>query len=337
MGAKMKKVLVTGGAGFFGHHLIEHILKNTDWEIIVLDKLSYASSGFARLRDINVLDEKRLTVFTTDITRPIEVGLRKEIGEVDYIVHTAAETHVDNSIVYARPFAETNVLGTLEILELARTMDNLQQMIYFSTDEVFGPADEGVFHKEWDAYNSTNPYAATKASGEELCMAFANTHGIPILVSHTMNLFGERQHPEKFIPKIMSLVLRGKPVTIHADASKTKAGTRHYIHCRNVADAVLHLLNLPQFKRDKINIVGEREVSNLEMAQYVAGFMGMPLEYEMVDFHSQRPGHDLRYALDGSKLSKLGWRHPKSFEESLRKVIEWTLENRNWLDPSTYS
>ena len=323
------KLLVTGGAGFFGHHLVEHVLKHTDWNIVVVDKLTYAASGFDRLRDINAFDDKRVSIHTADFTKPLSEGIRKEIGHVDYIVHAGAETHVDNSIEDAGPFVRTNVLGTYEMLEYARTLD-LKQFVYFSTDEVFGPAPEGTFYKEYDRYNSTNPYAATKAGAEELCMAYSNTYGIPMLISHTMNLFGERQHPEKFIPKVIKKVLAGEMITIHADKTRTIPGSRHYIHCRNVADAVLFLLG-KQWRRDKINIVGEKEVDNLELARFIADVVGKPLTYELVDFHGSRPGHDLRYALDGTKLEGLGWKHPVDFYKSLEKTIIWTLENPKWL------
>ena len=328
-----KRILVTGSLGFIGHHFVNHILVNTDWDVVCLDALTYASEGFDRLRDINVFDDKRVNVVGADLARAVNGGVAKEIGEVDYIVHMAAETHVDNSIEDARPFVIANVLGTYNILEFARTQPILKQFIYFSTDEVFGPAPEGVHYKENDRYDSGNPYAATKAGGEELVMAYANTYNLPCIVTHTMNVFGERQHPEKYIPKVIKAVLNGDKVTIHANATKTKAGSRFWVHARNVASAILFLLNSSLENREKFNIVGEREVDNLKMAQMIAEALGMPLNYEMVDFHSQRPGHDLRYALDGTKMAQMGYRHPKNFETSLRKTIHWYLhpDNKRWL------
>ncbi len=325
------KILLTGRARFIGHHFVEHLLKNTDWEILILDRLNYASNGLERLRDINVFDEKRVFVFTADFTKPIEEGLQQEIGQVDYIVHMGAETHVDNSTLDPRKFVYANVVGTLEVLEFARRQQNLKKFIYFSTDEVFGPAPEGAAYKEWDRYNSGNPYAATKAGGEELCLAYANTYNLPITITHTMNVFGERQHPEKFIPKIIRLVLAGEPVTIHANKDKTKAGSRFWIHARNVAAAMVFLLNHQTKHGDKYNIVGEKEVDNLVMARQIAHILGKELYYEMVDFHSSRPGHDLRYALDGQKMKDLGWEIPMSFENSLTKTVQWTISNPKWL------
>jgi dTDP-glucose 4,6-dehydratase len=326
-----KKILITGGAGFAGHHLVEHLLVNTDWNIVVIDTLNYASMGLDRLRDIKAFSDKRVMTLTADISQNASEGLLREVGKIHYFVHMAAETHVDNSITDPGKFVVANVLGTYGALELARKIPSLENFVYFSTDEVFGPAPEGVFYKEWDRYNCTNPYSATKAGGEELALAYANTYGLPVMITHTMNLFGERQHPEKYIPLVINAVLEGKTIKIHSNPSKTKAGTRHYIHCRNMADGLMFILNKGPWKRDKFNIVGEKEVDNLTLAQMIADVIGKPLKYEMVDFHSSRPGHDLRYALDGSKMAEMGWAPPVNFEDSLKKTVLWTLKNSVWL------
>ena len=339
----MKHILITGGCGFVGHHFVEYFLKNTDWRISVFDKLTYASNGFDRLRDINVFDDSRVTVFTTDITQEIPIGVTRELSEVNYICHLGAETHVDNSIEDPMCFVMSNVVGTARMLELARHLD-LDAFHYFSTDEIFGPASmdddeeicEGLTrhkqytYREWDRYDSTNPYSATKAGGEELCLAYANTYDLPLFITHTMNCFGERQHPEKFIQLVINAVLNDKPVTIHGDSTGKISGTRYYIHSRNVANAVHHLLTRFE-QREKYNIVGEQEVSNLELAQMIAGIMGKELKYKMVDFHSSRPGHDLRYSLDGTKMDLLGWKPPLSFEKSLESTVNWMLANPKWL------
>lgn len=325
------RILVTGLAGFIGHHFCEALLKNTDWEIIGVDKLNYASNGFNRLRDIQAFDDSRVKIFTADFTKPIVDGLADEIGQIDYIVHMGAETHVDNSILDPEPFVMTNVVGTMRMLDFAKTLRHFKRFLYFSTDEVFGPAPEETAYKEWDRYNSGNPYAASKAGGEELCLAYANTYKLPITITHTMNVFGERQHPEKFIPSTIRKILNDERVIIHANQAKTKAGSRFYIHARNVAAALLFLLDSDVWKTDKFNIVGEKEVDNLEMAQFIAKILDKELKYEFVDFHSSRPGHDLRYALDGTKMKEMGWKLPKNFEESLVKTIQWYLANKNWL------
>jgi dTDP-glucose 4,6-dehydratase len=337
----MKRILITGGAGFIGHHFIEHLLKNTDWEIIVLDRLSYASSGYDRLRDINIFDEKRVKIFTADFTLPIEEGLEKELGQLDYIVHMGAETHVDNSISNPRKFFKVNLMGTVEMLEFARKQDHLKKFIFFSTDEVFGPASENINYKEGDRHNPGNPYSAAKAGAEDACVAYANTYRRPIMITNTMNVFGERQHPEKFIPMTVQKVLASETVRIHANKEKTEAGSRFWIHARNVSSALLFLLekvdeflDIKDTSKGKFNIVGEKEIDNLSLAKLIANILGKELKYEMVDFHSSRPGHDLRYALDGNKLEKLGWHHPKPLEVSLSKTIRWITapENKRWFE-----
>jgi dTDP-glucose 4,6-dehydratase len=197
---------------------------------------------------------------------------------------------------------------------------------------VFGPAPQGTAYKEWDRYDSHNPYAATKAAGEELALSFANTYNVPIMVIHTMNMIGERQHPEKFVPSTIRKLLHDETVTIHTSPDGVP-GSRFYIHCRNVADALLFLLRRGErCARDKFNIVGELEIDNYALASFIAEVMGKELKYEFVDFHSSRPGHDLRYALDGAKLREMGWEPPKMFFESLEKTIKWTLDNPRWLN-----
>lgn len=328
----MKKILITGGCGFVGHHFIEHFLKSTDWEIAVLDKLTYASNGFDRLRDIDAFDDKRMSIFSSDLYTGLDIGIAKELQDVNYILHLAAESHVDRSITDPIPFVKSNVMGTVNLLQFARKLDNLEVFHFMSTDEVFGPAPNGVEYKEWDRYNCTNPYSASKASAEEFCLAFANTYNLPLFITHTMNVFGERQDPEKFIPMCVKKILNEEKITIHADKTLTKSGSRFYIHARNVADAVHFLLNNHE-QRDKYNIVGEREISNFDLALKIGKILQRHVRYEVVDFHSSRPGHDLRYALDGSKMAKMGWTPPLEFDSTLEKTIQWMIQSDNirWL------
>lgn len=330
------KILITGGAGFVGHHFVEHFLKNTKAEIVVLDKLNYASSGLRRLKDIDAYrdQENRVTVLSADFTLPFPEGCKEELEDVTHIFHIGAESHVDNSIIDPEPFVRSNVLGTMHVLDFARELHqegSLECFYYFSTDEVFGPAPAGVSYKEDDAHNPTNPYAATKSGGEMLVKAYRNTYQLPAIITRSMNIFGERQHPEKFIPKVINKVLAGDTVYIHANADKTKAGSRFYIHARNVADGYLHLLDHGVVGED-YHITGEEEVDNLTLAQMIAEIMGKPLKYDMVDFHSSRPGHDLRYALDGSKIAESGWELPRAFKQSLEKTVRWMLEHPEWLE-----
>jgi len=325
------RILVTGGAGFLGSHAVDHFLKNSDAEIVVLDKLTYAANGYDRLRDSDAYDDRRVTVLSADFRESLTPGVRQEIGAADYILHLGGETHVDRSITDCTPFTLSNVLGTQRLLDFARTLPSLKLMLYASTDEVYGTAPDGVLYKEGDPPDPRNPYAATKAAAEMLCLAYAHTHGVPVAITNTMNLFGEKQHPEKLIPLVIRKVLAGETVTIHASPDKKRSGTRFYIHCRNWATAAEFLFTRA-VPRERYNIVGEREVSNLDMAQFIAECVGKPLKYEMVDFHSSRPGHDLRYSLDGAKMAAMGWTPPVGFDESLRKTIRWYLDNPRWLE-----
>jgi len=342
----MKNVLITGGAGFIAHHLIFYLLKNTNWNIVSLDRLDY-SGNLNRLDNIlSKLEnnqKSRVKIVYHDLKSEINPWIKKEIGNVDIILHLAAGSHVDRSIDYPMEFVLDNVLGTANILEYARKISEskkLERFIYFSTDEVFGPAPKGIDYKENDRYNSTNPYSATKAGGEELAVAYKNTYNLPIYITHTMNVFGERQHPEKFIPMCIKKIRDGESVTIHSDKTRKIPGSRHYIHAEDVSEAIYFLLTNPikieldygGAKCPKFNIVGSEEINNLELAQIIADSQGKDLKYEMVDFHSSRPGHDLRYSLSGEKMKKLGWQPSIKLTERIKQVVEWSLKNQNWIE-----
>lgn len=338
-----KTILITGSAGFIAHHVVRKVITHTNWNIVCLDRLDF-SGDLNRLQEIledcSVEDRKRVRVVHHDLKAAISPQLSKKIGTVDYIAHLAAGSHVDRSIDYPMEFVLDNVVGTANILDFARSIPELELFVYFSTDEVFGPAPEGINYKENDRYNSTNPYSATKAGGEELVVAYQNTYGLPAAITHTMNVFGERQNSEKYIPMCISKIMAGDTVTIHSNAEKTKAGSRHYIHAADVASALLYILdNFRDFPEEvdfggakcpKFNIVGSQELDNLQLAQKIADALDKPLKYKMVDFHSARPGHDLRYALSGEKMQKLGW-EPGDITENLKSTVSWTVDNDRWL------
>ena len=212
----MKKVLITGGAGFIAHHLIFYLLKNTNWNIVSLDRLDY-SGNLNRLDSIlsisSKIDKSRVKIVYHDLKSEINPWIKKEIGEIDIILHLAAGSHVDRSIDYPMEFVLDNVVGTANILEYARDVNlsnQLERFVYFSTDEVFGPAPKGIDYKENDRYNSTNPYSATKAGGEELAVAYENTYNLPVYITHTMNVFGESQPSHNLIlfPEKLQLFLQ---------------------------------------------------------------------------------------------------------------------------------
>lgn len=327
----VKRVLLTGIAGFIGHHVAEGILRTTDWEIVGLDRLD-TSGNLNRLSDIAGWDviKRRVTILWHDLRSPVSDYLKHRIGPIDFVLHLAASTHVDRSIATPLEFVMDNVVGTCQLLDFARSLNGLRRFIYFSTDEVFGPAPDGVAHAEWDCYASKNPYAATKAGGEELALSYHNSFGVPVVVIHCMNVFGERQHPEKFIPKVIRSILTGDEVFIHASPDLSRPGSRFYLHARNVGQAIQFLLDHGT-PGEKYNIVGEKELNNLELASLIAQTIGKPLKHRLVDFHSSRPGHDLRYALDGTKLGQMGFSYPKTFDQSLKKTVQWYLERPEWL------
>ena len=341
-----KRVLITGGAGFIAHHTIKYILDNTDWEIVSLDRLDY-SGNLNRIsdmmNDISLKDKKRLKIIHHDLRAEVNEMLAADLGKFNFILHMAASSHVDRSITEPLTFVYDNVVATCNILNFARNNKNLELFVYFSTDEVFGPAPNKISYKERDRYNSTNPYSATKAGGEELAVAYENTYNMPVFITHTMNVFGERQHPEKFIPKCIISSRDGMRVDIHSNKKKTKAGSRHYIHAYDVADGCLFLIKnrkkiLKNTKKDfggakcpKFNLVGPVELNNLQLAKLISKSVGKKLKYRMVDFHSSRPGHDLRYALNGNLMKKLGWKPKISINKRIDQVVKWTLKNDRWL------
>jgi dTDP-glucose 4,6-dehydratase len=327
----LTRVLITGGAGFIGSHVIEHLIRTTTWEIVCVDKLSYSSKGWARVKDSGVFYMPRLHCLTWDLTTPFSEGLRQEIGDINIIIHMAAETHVDKSIADPVGCIQNNVMSTVYLLEYARTLSNLRVFQYFSTDEVYGPAPNGTNYKEWDRHRPTNPYSASKAASEDICLSYENTYKIPVIITNLMNVYGERQYVEKFIPLVMKKILKGETVSIHTEPDGKTPGSRFYIHARNVAAAVLFILSHGT-PGEKYNITGEKEVDNLEMAQKIALAMDKELKYQLVDFHSDRPGHDTRYSLDGSKLFQMGWHLPVNLDASLAKTVHWTLQHPQWLD-----
>tara|TARA_B100000700_G_scaffold308173_1_gene385504 strand:+ start:373 stop:1365 length:993 start_codon:yes stop_codon:yes gene_type:complete len=326
------KILITGGAGFIGHHIIRKLLLSTNSNIISLDRLDYSGS-YNRINQIiseNKNWQKRLKIIWHDLKAEINPMIKKQIGNPDIVLHVAAASHVDRSIKDPMSFVLDNVVGTTNILEFAKNNKKIKKFLYFSTDEVFGPATKKTKFKEDDRYKSGNPYAASKAGGEEMCVAYANTYKLPVIITHTMNVFGERQHPEKFIPKIIKSLINKKSITIHSNKNRTLPGSRFYIHAGDVAEAIIFLLDKGKVG-EKYNVVGKKEINNLELAKIIAKYLNKKLIYKMVDFHSSRPGHDLRYALDGKKLKKLGWEPKKDVVKRIKQTVDWTINNRDWL------
>ena len=330
-----KQILLTGIAGFAGSHALEHLLQHTDWNIVGLT--TFRHRGDPLRLDIDSYDPRRIRIFHCDLTSDVSPRLAERIGPVDYIWNLAAESHVDRSISDPRPFIENNVSLAITMLEFAR-IAKPEVFIQISTDEVYGPAPEGVDFPEWSPIVPSNPYSASKAAQEAIAISYWRTYSVPLIITNTMNLIGERQDTEKFIPSTIAKVHAGKIVTVHGN--EQEIGSRFYIHARNHADALLFLTNNVKpdlFDRDTVdkpnrfNVRGEREVNNLEMAEMIADIMGKKLKHILLDFHRERPGHDPRYALDDKKLRDLGWTPPLPLFESLERTVVWTLKNPEWL------
>jgi len=321
------RVAITGVSGFVGAHVLEYFLHTTDWEIVCLVRMSRAGN-LNRLESIvegyNL--PKRVQIIRHDLIDPLD-SVHRHIGEVDYIVHVAADSHVDDSITRPREVFVNNSLSTISMLDYARKYQTrLKRFIYYSTDEVYGDAEVGSKFKETDALNPRNPYSAGKASGEMIANAYMETYGLPITIMRTMNMFGERQDPEKFVPKIVGHILRGEKVPIHHTGGVV--GSRYWLYAKNSASAILYML---EQNEKKINVGSEVELSNLEMAQKVADIMGQELKYEMVEAKSIRPGYDRRYSIDYSKILELGWRPPFDFDNALEQTVKFSMNNPEWV------
>lgn len=337
----MKRILLTGAGGAIGVHFIAHIMHNTDWEIVALD--SFRHKGyFDRITRVcrNHPDwPERIQTLTHDLTAPLTDRQIDEIGKIDYVINLASRSDVQNSIEDPISFVKNNTDLMLNMLEYARKAKP-EVFIQFSTDEVYGPAPaDSNGHKEWDKIVPSNPYSASKACQEAICITWWRCYGVPLIITNTMNNFGEMQAPSKFPAMIQKKLSKGEKVQIHS-SSDGQIGSRYYLHSRNAADAILFILretkptlHQPGFidLPDRYNVVGDVRLNNLEMAQKIADLMGKELEYELVDFHTKNPGHDLHYGLDGSKLAQLGWKAPLTFEESMKNTIEWQQRNPEWI------
>ena len=255
----------------------------------------------------------------------------------------ASDSHVDRSITDPRPFVENNVALALTLFEYARTLPNLKTFIQIGTDEVYGPAPKGINHPEWSPQVPSNPYSASKSAQEAIAISYWRTFNVPVILTNTMNIIGERQDVEKFVPLIIRSLQQGIPVPVHAVSVKNdwKSGSRFYLHARNQADALRHIVgrldDLPltysesNSTLEKFNVVGEVELKNDDLVRMLASFLNVEAKLEYVDFHSSRPGHDLRYALDGSRLREFGWVPPVPLVASLERTVNWYINNPGWL------
>lgn len=334
----MPRALLTGASGFLGSHCLKALLVHTDWEIVC--PASFAHRGVPE-RITRVLNEvpppyypwARTTVVTCDLAAPIADTTETLFGSINYVINFASESHIPRSISDPIPFVQNNINLMLNLLNYAkdRTLDAFVQI---STDEVYGPAAEGG-HTEWSPILPSTPYSASKAAQECLAISFWRTYGLPLILVNTMNPLGPTQDPEKFAPMVINRVMRNEEVTIHASANGD-IGSRVYINAQDLASVILYLLDRGNVTRyeaqdarpDRWNVVGERDVGNLELAQLIADNLGMPLRHRLLP--ANRPGHGLRYALDGSKLTDAGWKPAWTIESTVRDLVHWSLDNPLW-------
>lgn len=325
----MTKILITGAAGFLGSHFLDEILENTNWDVVALCRLTYVGD-IDRIVQSKVVKQNldRVKIIYHDLKFELPPHTIEAIGPVDYITHIAANSHVTRSIKYPKQFFEDNVIGTVNLLEWYRQYSPNALFINYLTDEVFGPAPEGYDFKEEDRWRPSNPYSASKAGQGAAGIAYYNTYNLPIIHTYTMNLFGERQHQEKFIALAINKIKNNETINIHAQLDQygnvEYVGQRHWLHARSAANATLFLLKHGK-PGSHYNVVGDVEFYNDELVKQIGLLMDKEPRLEYVDLKKSRPGHDRRYSLDGSKIRNMGWQQPTDFMTSLQNTINWTL------------
>jgi dTDP-glucose 4,6-dehydratase len=348
----MTRVLLTGASGFVGSHVLAHVLAHTDWDVVC--PVSFRHHGVPGritdvFREVGPLHDPhaRTTVVVCDLSAPIDARTADVFGDVDLIMNVASDSHVDRSITDPATFLDNNSRLITTVLDYARAV-RPRMVLQMSTDEVYGPAEGTYAHREWDPIRPSNPYSASKAAQEAVCHSYWRTYDVPVVITNTMNLIGPRQDAEKFLPMCLSRILSGERVDIHASPEGVP-GSRFYLHAGNLAHAWVYLADTIKHpalysrgavEPDRFHIVGEREIDNLTLYHLLreamidmrGGTAGLPpANAHPTSFHATRPGHDLRYALDGSKLAGIGWTPPMPLTESIRDTVRWYLTNPGWL------
>ncbi|MFY0483154.1 dTDP-glucose 4,6-dehydratase [Flavobacterium sp. PLA-1-15] len=331
----MKKVLITGGAGFIGSHVVRHFLKTyIGYHIFNLDALTYAGN-LENLSDIE--DYPNYTFLKGDITNEIYIDSIFSEYKFEKVIHLAAESHVDRSIENPLDFVKTNVIGTLNLLNAFKALwkDNWNDKLFYhiSTDEVYGTLGaEGLF-SETTSYEPNSPYSASKASSDHFVRAYGETYGLPYVITNCSNNYGPNQFPEKLIPLFIHNIIHNKSLPVYGDGKYTRDWLFVEDHAKAI-DLVFHQAKT----KETYNIGGFNEWQNIELIHLLCKIMDRKLDREegtsanLITYVKDRPGHDLRYAIDASKINeKLGWKPSVTFEQGLEKTIDWYLENQEWL------
>ena len=335
----MKNILVTGGAGFIGSHLVRLLVnKYPEYHIINMDVLTYAGN-LENLKDIE--NKKNYTFVKCDICDVEKVQQVFENYQINSVIHLAAESHVDRSIEDPFSFAQTNVMGTLSLLQAAKDCwnEDFNEKLFYhvSTDEVYGSlADESYFTEE-TAYDPHSPYSASKASSDHFVRAFSDTYGLPVVISNCSNNYGSYQFPEKLIPLFINNIIHNKPLPVYGKGENVRDWLFVNDHARAI-DVIFHDGKIGE----TYNIGGFNEWKNIDLIKIIIKTVDRLLEREegcsdkLIAYVTDRAGHDLRYAIDSTKLKdELGWEPSLQFEEGIEKTVQWYLENKSWLDGVT--
>lgn len=335
----MKKILITGGAGFIGSHVVRlFVNKYPDYHIFNLDKLTYAGN-LANLSDIEKMPN--YTFVKGDIVDGDFIQNLFQNHQFDGVIHLAAESHVDRSIANPLEFVMTNVVGTVNLLNAARHLwkDNQEgkRFYHISTDEVYGTLGESGFFTETTAYDPHSPYSASKASSDHFVRAYHDTYGLPVVVSNCSNNYGSYQFPEKLIPLFINNIRHNKPLPVYGKGENVRDWLWVEDHARAI-DVIYH----QGLNGDTYNIGGHNEWKNIDLIRVMCRVMDRKLgrpdgeSEKLITYVKDRAGHDLRYAIDSTKLQReLGWKPSLQFEEGIEKTIDWYLTNQEWLDNVT--
>ncbi|MEN6593088.1 MAG: dTDP-glucose 4,6-dehydratase [Methanobacterium sp.] len=308
------KILITGGAGFIGTNFVHYIHENYDYDIVVLDKLTYAGNK-DNLKDI--LPDIQFIKGDIGNEEDVKVAMK----DCDLVVNFAAETHVDRSITDPSIFVKTDVLGTHNLLEHVRKYD-VEKYLQISTDEVYGSIENGSFSEESNI-DPSSPYSASKAGGDVLVSAYHKTYDLPVLITRSSNNYGPYQYPEKLIPLFILNAMQDKPLSVYG----TGENVRDWIYVLDNCTGIETVLNKGKFG-EVYNIGGGNEKTNIEITRMILDLLGKP--ESLITYVEDRLGHDLRYSLDSTKTKKLGWKPEWSFEDGLKQTVEWYKDNRDW-------